>query len=102
MIEIVKGTLEERIIKLLQKKYPIDLKYIQQELKISEIITLRTLQKLQARGILALDPLPGKIYVRLLRNDFNFIGKKRQRKFIKRYKEKKQEEKKEYEGIMYT
>jgi len=102
MIEIVRGTLEERIIGLLQKNYPITVKEIQEELHLSKNNVLRILQKFQIKRIVKLEPLPGKIYVRLLRNDFSVIGKKRQRKFIKHHKDKKYDETEEYDGIMYT
>jgi predicted ArsR family transcriptional regulator len=101
MIEITSGTLEERIIKLLQKTYPITVKDIKKELNVSKSIVLRVLQKLQIKGIVKLEPLPDKTYVRLLRHDFSFIGKKRQRKFIKHHTGKKQKTE-EYDGIMYS
>ena len=102
MIEITAGTLEERIIKLLQKTYPITVSDIQKKLHISKDVAMRVLQKFQIKGILQLEHLPGKIYVRLLRNDFKFIGKKRQRKFIKHHAGGKKQESKEYDGIMYS
>jgi len=101
MIEITSGSLEERIIKLLQKKYPITVKYIKEDLNVSKSIVFRVLQKFQMKGIVKLDPLPDKTYVRLLRHDFSFIGKKRQRKFIKHHSQKKQKTE-EYNGIMYS
>lgn len=101
MIEINRGTLEEQIIKILQKTYPITIVDIKKELHLSEQQILRVLNKLQIKGILKLEPLPDKTYIRLLRHDFSFIAKKRQRKFIKHSKDKKQE-KNEYNGIMYS
>jgi predicted ArsR family transcriptional regulator len=101
MIEITRGTQQEKIIKLLQKKYPITVKEIHEKLHISKTIALRNLKQLQIKGILELEPLPGKTYVRLIRHDFSFIGKKRQRKFIKHQTHKKQETK-EYDGFMYS
>lgn len=101
MIEITSGTIEERIIKLLQKKYPISVKDIKKELNLSKSIVLRVLQKFQMKGIVQLEPLPDKTYVRLLRRDFSFIGKKRQRKFIKHQSQKRQKTE-EYDGIMYS
>ena len=89
MIEITTGTLEERIIKLLQKTYPITVSDLAHTLSVSKIIIIRFLQKFQAKGIVLLEPLPNKTYIRLLRNDFRFIGKKRQKKFIK-HRSKKQ------------
>jgi len=102
MIEITSGTLEERIIKLLQKTYPITVEDIKEELNVSKDIVLRTLKKFQMKGIVKLEPLPDKTYVRLLRHDFSFIGKKRQRKFIKHRSGKKKREPEEYDGIMYS
>jgi DNA-binding MarR family transcriptional regulator len=102
MIEITTGSLEERIIKVLQKTYPISVKDIRLELDISRDIVLRVLKKLQVKGIIKLEPLPDKTYVRLLRHDFSFIGKKRQRKFIKHRSAGKKPESDEYDGIMYS
>ena len=102
MIEITTGTLEERIIKLLKKTYPITINEIKKELNISREIVLRTLKKFQMKGIVRLEPLPDKTYVRLLRHDFSFIGKKRQRKFIKHRTGKRKQDTEEYNGIMYS
>lgn len=102
MIEITTGTLEERIIKLLQKTYPITVDDIKRRLNISRSIVLRSLKKFQMKGIVSLEPLSDKTYVRLLRHDFSFIGKKRQRKFIKRHTGKKKQNTEEYDGIMYS
>ncbi len=101
MIEITNGTLEERIIKLLQKFYPITVKDIKNKLNVSEEVVLRTLKKLQLKDIVKLDMLPDKTYIRLLRNDFSFIGKKQQKKFIKHRTGKKVQRKQDYEGDMY-
>lgn len=101
MIEITTGTLEERIIKLLKKTYPITVEYLKKELNISKEIVLRSLKKFQMKGIVKLEPLPDKTYVRLLRHDFSFIGKKRQRKFIKHRSGRKKQKSDEYNGIMY-
>jgi predicted transcriptional regulator len=101
MIEITTGTLEERIIKLLQKTYPITVKDIKNKLNISEEIALRTLKKLQLKDIVQLDLLPNKIFVRLIRNDFSFIGKKQQKKFIKHKTGKRMQRVQDYDGIMY-
>ena len=100
MIEITSGTIEERIIRLLKKKYPITVDKIKSELKISKNIIERILKKFQLKGVVKLEPLPGKTYVRLLRQDFSFVGKKRQHKF-KKHKTEKKKKTKEYDGIMY-
>ena len=102
MIEITTGTLEERIIKLLQKTYPITVEDIKKQLNVSKDMVLRSLKKFQIKGIIKLEPLPDKTFVRLLRRDFSFIGKKRQRKFIKHRTGKKRQNTEEYDGIMYS
>jgi hypothetical protein len=102
MIEITTGTIEERIIKFLQKTYPVTVNDLENNLHVSRKIIIRVLQKLQTKGILRLEPLPDKTFIRLLRNDFKFIGKKRQRKFIKHYTGKKKVISKEYDGDMYA
>jgi len=89
MIEIPAGSLEEQILQIVQKTYPITVAYLQNQLKIGKPILLRTLKKLQTRGILRLEPLPHKIYIRLLRNDFMIRGGKHQRK-TKNHKQKEQ------------
>ena len=101
MIEITTGTTEEQIIKFLQKTYPVTIFDIEKKLKVSRKVIVRILQKLQVMGIVQLEPLPDKTYIRLLRYDFSFIGKKRQKKFIKHHSGRKKQESKEYNGIMY-
>jgi len=101
MIEIKTGTLDEKIIRLLLNKYPITVKELIINLNISREVGLRVLKKYQTKGILQLESLPNKTFIRLIRNDFSFIGKKNQRKFIK-HKSGKKPKKKDYDGIMYS
>jgi predicted ArsR family transcriptional regulator len=102
MIEITTGTIEERIIKILKKKYPVTVNEIKKQLNLSKTIVLRQLQKMQTKGYLILEPLSNKTYIRLLRHDFRFVGKKRQRKFIKHSSGEKPQQPDEYDGIMYS
>jgi len=101
MIEITRGTLDEQIIRILQKTYPMTVKELKIKLHLSKQQVVRVLNKLHVKGIVRLEPLPDKTYVRLLRHDFSFVGKKRQRKFIK-HSRSKINKSKDYEGIMYT
>ncbi|KAA0003059.1 MAG: HTH domain-containing protein [Thermoplasmata archaeon] len=101
MIEIKSGTMEEKIIKILQKKYPITIEQIRSELKVSRAIIERELRKLQARGILLLEPLPDKTFIRLLRNDFRFIGRRHQYKFIKKKIGKREIKEEDEDDIMF-
>jgi len=103
MIEIIEGTMEGQIIKIRQKTYPITVYDLEKSLRLSKTTILRTLKKLQARNIIKLEPLPDKTYIRLLRNDFRFIGKKYRHKSINDInKNKKQQKTKEHERMMYT
>ena len=103
MIEITRGTIEEQIIKILQKTYPITIHDLKKELNLSKKLIKRNLQKLQIKGIVQLDILPDKTYIRLLRNDFSFIGLKRQKKFIKHKSGKKlRATKNNDDDIMYS
>jgi predicted transcriptional regulator len=102
MIEITIGSLEEKIIKLLQKKYPITTSELASRLRVSQKEIEWVLQKLKIKGVAKLEPLPDKTYVRLLRNDFQYIGPRQQRKIMKQNTGKKEEDDADYDGIMYS
>ncbi len=102
MIEIKGGTIEEKIIKQLQKKYPISIKDLEEKIHISRVRIIRVLQRFQVKGIVQLESLPDKTFVRLIRSDFKFVTKKRQRKFIKHRHAKKQYQAPEDDSIMYS
>ena len=102
MIEIIRGSLEEQIIKLLQKKYPITTFELASKLGVSRKKVEWILQKFQIKGITKLEPLPDKVYVRLLRNDFQFIGSPRQKKLIKHSSKNKKEDNGNYDYFMYS
>jgi predicted transcriptional regulator len=102
MIEITIGSLEERLIKLLQKNYPITTFEIAQKLKVSRREIEWVLQKFQIKGIVKLEPLPDMTYVRLIRSDFQFVGPKQQRRIMKKSAEEKKEDSETYDGIMYS
>jgi len=102
MIEITTDTLEERIIKLLQKTYPITIADIERNLHVSRKQIEWMLQKFQVKGIVRLEPLPDKTYVRLLRTDFLFIGKKQPKTTEQEDHEEKTEKKVDYDSMMYS
>ncbi len=86
MIEIKSGTLEERLIKILQKMYPVTLEQLKKKTGLPRSILEMELIKMQAKHILVLEPLPDRVYIRLARTDFRFVGRRTQQKFIKRKK----------------
>jgi len=102
MIEITIGSLDEQIIKLLQKKYPITTFELASKLQVSQKEIEWVLQKFQVKGIAKLEPLPDKTYVRLLRNDFQFVGPRQQRKIMKQSTKNKKKDDGDYDGIMYS
>jgi len=103
MIEIKSGTLEEKIIKILQKMYPVTLEQLKKKTGLSRSILQMELNKMQAKQILYLEPLPDKTYIRLMRTDFRFVGRRTQQKFIKRKKGevKKKEYQRDIDDVMY-
>jgi DeoR/GlpR family transcriptional regulator of sugar metabolism len=45
MIEITTGTVEEKIIKILQKTYPVTVKDLANKLNVSQSVIMREIQK---------------------------------------------------------
>lgn len=100
VIEIEQGTLEERVLRILLEAYPVTLKGLKWELKISEVKLDLVMKKFVMRGIIELEELPDTTFVRLLRSDFVFVGRKASQK--KRFKRKGGRKKAEdYDGIMF-
>lgn len=100
VIEIEQGTLEERVLRILLQAYPVTLKDLKWELKISDVKLDLVLKKFVMRGIIELEELPDTTFVRLLRSDFVFVGRKASQK--KRFKRKGGRKKgEEYDGIMF-
>ena len=99
-IEIESDSLEARLLRILLKTYPITVSDLKWDLKVSGGILDRTLKALQSRGIIELEVLPDKTYVRLLRTDIAFVGRKATQR--KRFKHKgKRSGKQEYDGMMF-
>jgi len=89
MIEIVAGTIDEQIVTILQKQYPVTIEDLEQKLHLSRKSIVRVLHQFEVKGIVRLEPLPDKTFIRLLRRDFKITRKKRQRKFIKHDRRRK-------------
>jgi len=79
-IEMDSSSLEARVIKLIREKYPITMKQMAKELHISDMKVRRVIGQLALRGIVEKDVLPDAIYVRLLRHDIKFIGRRSDQK----------------------
>ena len=66
--------------------YPVTLEQLKKKTGLPRSILKMELTKMQAKHILVLEPLPDRVYIRLVRTDFRFVGKRTQQKFIKRKK----------------
>ena len=101
VLEILEGTLESRIIHVLLEMYPATTRDLERELKVKSTLLDRTLKAMRSRGIIEVEPLPDRTFVRLLRSDFRFVGRKEsQRKRVKQHGGKR-EKPKEYDGPMF-
>lgn len=58
--------LQARILAILKDWYPITVKELRDELAISPVVLERSLKSLMVKGVIALEPLTDKTYVRLL------------------------------------
>jgi DNA-binding HxlR family transcriptional regulator len=100
MIEIHIGSTEELIIRYLQRYYPVTFAQLHKTLHLSPTSLKRTLLKLQHAGIVHVDPLPGRTYVRLLRTDISFIGPRAHHKPTTKRPTSRPPT--DYDGIMYS
>lgn len=62
---IKRHSLEERIIKILQGRYPITVEDIERELRVHGSRVERALRTLESGGYIELERLPDKVFVRL-------------------------------------
>jgi DNA-binding MarR family transcriptional regulator len=60
------SNLETRIVRLLQEWYPITVEELRDELSVRQDSLVRALKSLAVKGVIALEPLTDKTYVRLL------------------------------------
>jgi len=92
-MQIKTGSLEERILRILLKKYPVTVNEIQEEIGINEDTLERILKALQTKGAIMLDVLPDETFVRLINPNLHFIGRSQvQKKALKRKTGKKKNE----------
>ncbi|HJX04981.1 MAG TPA: hypothetical protein VJ489_04090 [Thermoplasmata archaeon] len=58
--------LEARIVRILVDWYPITVEELRDELGLRKDVLDRTLKSLMLKGVVQLEPLPDKVYVRLI------------------------------------
>ena len=68
-IEVLHGSLEERILRFLLEAYPVTTAVLARDLRIPEARLGRVLKGLVTRGVVELEELPDKTFVRLLRQE---------------------------------
>jgi hypothetical protein len=98
MIEILAGTLEEHIITLLQTIYPVTVSDLVRRLHVPRERVEWVLHKFQVKGIVKLEPLPDKTYIRLVRADFRVIGGKHKTAPSRKHENIKEDD----TGFMYS
>lgn len=97
MIEVT-NKLRERILKTLMDNYNITTEELESKIRIKKTLLNEELKKMQKENIISFDPLPDKVFIRLLREDFLFNEMKKQDKELKK-KIKKKPEHENYEGM---
>lgn len=70
---------EKRVVDILMDWYPITTEELRDELSMRMDTLERTLKALVLKGVVALEPLPDKTYVRLLVHDSGVFKKKGRR-----------------------
>jgi len=74
MITIDASSKEAVVLNYLLAKYPVTVEELQDMLSLSGRTLERVLKRLIRRGIIILEPLPGKTYIRMRRMDIRFVG----------------------------
>ena len=73
-IEMDADSLEGKIVKILMEGRPLTMKEVSKELGISVSRIKRAVKGLASRGIVEIEELPDKKYLRLSRSDIKFHG----------------------------
>ncbi len=72
--------LEARILNILKDWYPITVEELRDELGVSRVTLERSLKALMVKGIVQLEPLSDKTYIRLLVSEIIFETPEKDRK----------------------
>lgn len=88
MIEIQENSLDGRILKILLRKHYMSFDDLYKNLKIKKPLLKFAIRKLQRQGLVHLEILPGKSYIRLRRTSIKFkrLKKSNKDKKIVKYK----------------
>lgn len=92
-VEMDADSIEAKIVKQLMEGRPLTIEETAEKLKISASRVKRAVKGLVSRGIIEVQELPDKKYLRLKRSDISFHGTNpSQEKKIKKKKKKKKDE----------
>ncbi len=74
MITIEASSQDAEVLRYLLDKYPVTVEELRDMLSLPKRTLTRVIRRLEKRGIILLEPLPGKTYIRLRRRDIRFVG----------------------------
>ncbi|MBM3309353.1 MAG: hypothetical protein FJY77_03780 [Candidatus Altiarchaeales archaeon] len=99
MIPLKRGSLEEKIVRSLGGRV-VEKSLFAREMKVKESVLDVSLRRLASSGLVGLDVLPDKVYVRLVRHDHSTVGVKptQKRKWVKKVNKTRH---RDYEGVMF-
>jgi DNA-binding MarR family transcriptional regulator len=84
MVQVNARSVEAKILRVLLEKYPIDVDDIVKMTGLQKKEVIRSLKGMESRGWLVLERLPDKMFIRMRRFDFTFLGRNEtQRKAVK-------------------
>lgn len=97
MVQVNTKSADAKILRVILEKYPIDNIEVADRTGLSPREVDRALKGMEARGWISLERLPDKIFIRMRRFDFTFLGRdETQRKAVKhKSKERKKRKKKQ-------
>lgn len=100
MVQVNSKSIEAKILRVILERYPIDDKEVVERTGLSPRDVERILKGMEARGWVNLERLPDKMFIRMNRFDFTFLGRdETQRKAVK-HKSKDRDRKKKKEILM--
>ncbi|MBI4361744.1 MAG: hypothetical protein HY558_01070 [Euryarchaeota archaeon] len=86
-MDVVRDTLDERILRYLQEHIPAIQQELRAHLRVPREVLERRLKALERKRLIEREPIPGRTYIRLLRADIGFIGvRKTQKRAYRRQK----------------
>ena len=84
MVQVNAKSIDAKILKVLLEKYPIEIDEIVKITGLQKREVDRALKGMESRGWLMLERLPDKLFIRMKRFDFTFLGRdETQRKAVK-------------------